>query len=195
MTQKPQRPRRQRKGDRLLNPDASADQIQCDYGIAPMDRLALEYDRKWGIDRLPELVSPDTASKYGFSIAKLNEAIETSNPELCKQWAAVCMRGLNAMDAEATQLGHKPASGDFWEYEYDGLKFAVLRDGAEWKTAKDARPDLKFFTLREIAVALKATRLNHPAVDQAKESFPKAEVASVKTKTPLEIELNDEIPF
>ena len=189
------RPRRAKKGDRLLNPDARRDEVQCDYGIAPMDRVALAYDRKWGIDRLPELVSPETAEKYGYSIARLNEALEKVDPEECKAWAAVCIRGLHAMDAEATRLGRKPASGEYWEYEFDGFKFGVLRDGAEWQTAQDARPDLKFYTMREIGVALKAVSLDNPMFAEIKKTFPKSEVTNIKPTTPLEVELDDCIPF
>ena len=53
MNAQTKRPRRERKADRLMSPDATKAQIECDYAIAPMDRLALEMDRKWGIDRLP----------------------------------------------------------------------------------------------------------------------------------------------
>lgn len=195
MNAQTQRPKRQKKGDRLLNADAQKTEIQCDYGVAPLDRVALDYDRKWGIDRLPELVTPETAEKYGYSISRLNEAMAASDPEQCKAWVAVCIRGLHAMDAEATRLGRPEASGDYWEYEMDGFKFGVLRDSAEWKTAQDARPDLKFYSMREVAVALKAVKLDNPMFAEIKNSFPKAEVTNIKPRSPLELELDDEIPF
>jgi hypothetical protein len=183
MMEKPKRPRRQKKGDRLLNPDASAKQIECDFGVAPLDRLAIEMDRRWGIDRLPELVSPETAKKYGFSIGKLNEALRVDDPEQATAWAGVCIRGLHAMDAEATQLGHQPATGDFWEAEVDGFKFGVLRDPHEWKTAQDARPDLTFYTLREVGLALRALGdMDFNA--KAKALFPGSEIQAVRKRTP-----------
>lgn len=189
------RPRRQRKGDRLLNPGTSQAEIRCDYALAPLDRLALDMDMVWGIDRLPELVSPDTAEKYGFSIGKLNAAVNDTNPEDVKAWAAVCMRGLLAMDAEARKLGRKPAAGNYTEHEIDGWKFAILHDGAEWKTAKAARTDLQFFTLREVGVALKASGATHPIVDEIKNHFPTAKVTAIRPRTKLEQDLDDEIPF
>lgn len=191
----PRPPRRQKKGDRLLNPGARKEEIQCDYGVAPLDRVAREYDRKWGIDRLPELVSPETAEKYGYSIARLNEALEATDPEQCKAWAAVCIRGLHAMDAEAAKAGRLPASGKYLEHEHEGFKFGVLFDGAEWQTAQAERPDLKFYTMQEVAVALKAVNLDNPLFAEAKRAFPKAEVTNIKMRTPLEIELGDDIPF
>lgn len=187
------RPRRERKGDRLLNPDATRVEIQCDYGVAPLDRVALEYDRKWGIDRLPEIVSTDMADKYGFSIGKLNEAIQANDPEQTKAWAAVCIRGLHAMDAEATKLGRKPASGAYTEYNLDGWKIGILHDDAEWRTAEADRPDLKFFTLREAAIALK-TKIDTPPIAAVKAAFPGARVVEHRP-TPMGKLIGDEIPF
>jgi hypothetical protein len=43
MTYQTNRPRRERKATGL-SPDATKAQIECDYAIAPMDRLALEMD-------------------------------------------------------------------------------------------------------------------------------------------------------
>lgn len=196
MNTQAQRPRRERKGDRLLNPDATRAQIQCDYCVAPLDRVAEEYDRKWGIDRLPELVSTDTAEKYGFSIGKLNEALAAADPEQTKAWAAVCIRGLHALDAEATRLGAKPATGDFIEYELEGengeppFRFGILKDGREWQTAKAARPDLEFYTIREAAIALR-TKIRTPPIQAVKDEFPGATVVAYRPK----VIIDDEIPF
>jgi hypothetical protein len=159
-----------------------------------MDRLALEMDRKWGIDRLPEIVSVETAQKYGKAMAHLNECIREADPIKCAAAAQNCIRGLNAMDAEATAAGKQPASGEFWEYELPGMggapafRFAIMADKAEWRTAQAERPDLQFYTMREVAIALQL-KLNSPMVDALKDAFPGAEVQSVrpaKTKPPVD---------
>lgn len=180
----PKRPRRQRKADRLLNPDSTVQQIECDYGIAPMDRLATELDRKWGIDRLPELVSVETAQKYGRAMAHLNDCIKENDPAKCAAAAQNCIKGLNVMDAEATAASKPQADGSYWEYEVPAigggqpLKFGILQDGAEWQTAKAARPDLVFFTMREVGIALQQ-KLATPLVMETKKQFPGAEVRKV----------------
>lgn len=189
-----ERPKRQRKGDRLLNPDTPATQIACDYGIAPFDRAAIDMDQKWGIDRLPELVTPELAKRYGDAVAYLNACIEQNDPDKCTEAAGNCIRGLHAMDAEATKLGRKPATGDYTEYDLDGWKIAILHDGAEWKTAQDARPDLKFFTMREAAIALR-TKISTPPIEAVKDTFPGAEVVEHRPPTPTEKFLDDIIPF
>lgn len=195
MTNATKRPRRQKKGDRLLSPGARRDEIETDHAVAPFDRMATRMDVRWGIDRLPSLVSPELAARYGAALAYLNECIAENDP--AKTAAAVnnCLRGMEAMDAEATKLGQPQASGDYWEYDLDGFKFGVLKDGAEWRTAQAARPDLKFYTMREIGVALKAVSLDNPMFAEIKKSFPKSEVTKIKPTTPLEVELDDVIPF
>jgi hypothetical protein len=192
MNAQTKRPRRERKADRLMSPDATKAQIECDYAIAPMDRLALEMDRKWGIDRLPELVTPEMATRYGQAMAHMNECIRLGDPAKCVAAANNCIRGLHAMDAEATKLGRKPASGAYAEYDLDGWKIGILHDDAEWRTAEAARPDLQFFSLREAAIALK-TKIDTPPIAAVKAAFPGARV--VEHRTPLNTLLNDSIPF
>ena len=187
------RPRRERKADRLLNPGSSRAQIMCDYAIAPMDRLVTEMERKWGIERLPELVTPELAARFGDAMAYLNKCIEENDPEKCTAAANNVIRGLHAMDAEATKLGRQPASGKYLEGELDGWKFAILLDDREWQTAQAERPDLKFFTLLEAAIALQ-TKISTPPIEAVKAEFPGARVVEHR-QTPMGKLIDDEIPF
>lgn len=188
------RPRRQRKGDRLTSPDENATAVRVDYAVAPFDRHARKMDEKWGVDRLPELVSPETAERYGSAIAKLNEAIDAGDPELAVRKAGVCIRGLDAMDAEATAAGHQPIT-DWWEYDLDGFRFAIVRDTGDWKVVQRERPDLKvIYSMREVAVMLRDMKSLHAV----KEEFPGATVERVSPK-PLPSSFydagGDELPF
>lgn len=190
------RPKRQRKGDRLFYSGISPAEMAADYAIAPLDRLATDMDRKWGIDQLPGLVSVETAEKYGSAMAKLNAALDAGDPEDVKARAEVCMRGLTAMDAEATRLGHQPVSPDYWEAEIDGFKFAVMREGRNWMVHQEARPDLRFFSLREVGVALSALRIDNPIFAEVKKHFPQAEIKSIAERAaPDRQSLDDPIPF
>ena len=172
------RPRRQNKSDRLITPDASADEIRCDHAVAPFDRLARTMDDRWGIDRLPELVSPETAERYGSAIAKLNAALSAGDAEETVKRAQVCMRGLKAMNDEAEAAGHKPNSGDWWECEVDGFTFAIVRDIGDWPHVKRDRPNLTIYSLREIGLIVKAAAQT-PFVAATKEAFPGAEIARI----------------
>ena len=155
--------------------------------MSPYNRAAYESEKKWGIGRLEELVSPDTAKRYGYAMADLNAAYETSDPDKVVACANNAIKGLAVMDAEATAAGHQPATGDFWEYELEAMdgkpamRFAIMRDDYEWQTAKDKRPDLTFYTMREIANALRAYH-EAPLVAAVKENFPGAEITKITPK-------------
>lgn len=175
---KPKRPPRPKKHDRLTNPDVTAAESACYHAVAPFDRVAREMEKKWGIDRLPELVSASMSQRYGAALAHMNECINERDPAKTAAAAQNCIRGLQAMDAEATAAGHQPATGAFWEYELDGWKFAVLHDEREWQTAKDARPELTFFTMREAALAMRSWCQALP-IEKIKHHLPAATVSKL----------------
>lgn len=186
------RPHRQRKGDRITYSGASGAEIQCDFAIAPMDRLALDMDRKWGIDRLPELVTPALAAKYGAAIAHLNASIAAADPTATAAAAENCVKGLRAMDAEAARLGHQPITPVVWEHERDdGTRFGVIRETGDWPAAQAAFPGLTLYTLREVANAMAAYS---QSVAKVKDAFPGAEIVAIRTRSIIEEYLDDEIP-
>ena len=188
------KPRRQKKSDRLLHSGQTQSQIMSDYALAPFDRAAREMDAKWGIDTLVELVSAETAAKYGSAMAKLNAAIDEDDPAVVAARAQVCIRGMDAMDAEATAAGAQRASTDVWEVELDdGQRYGVMKDGRSWQAIKAQRPDLTLVTLREVACALEMWRGSVAGGFERsiKESFGKgSEVVAFRKKA-----TDDEIPF
>ena len=183
---------RQNRPDRLLTPGASEAEIRCDHAAAPFDSLAIEMERKWGVDQLPGLVSPTTAEKYGRAVAHLNAMINAEAPVEVADAATNCIRGLQALDAEATSLGHQPISADAFEYEHEGHHFVVIRDVAHWQSVAARLPGVVIYTMREVAVALEASR---NAVAMVKDAFPGAQVSAVRRRTEIENDLNDEIPW
>ena len=186
---KPQtRQRRPKTSDRLLYPDANAADIQCSYGVAPFDRVATEMELKWGIDRLPALVSPAMAAKYGAAMAHLNDCIGKQLPAECTAAAENCIKGLRAMDAEATANGAQQATGEVIEYELElpsgePFKFGIMADDREWQTAKARRPELVLFSMREAALALHAY-MTKPLQDELAAHFPEAKVTAIKPNRP-----------
>jgi hypothetical protein len=190
-SQQPRRPVRQKKSDRLLHGDQEPNTIMADYALAPLDRLALDMDRRWGIDMLPELVSAETAMKYGSAMSKLNAAINDSDPAMVRERAEIAMRGLVAMDKEAEALGAQRASTDVWEVQVDdGVTIGIMRDGRSWQTVKEQRPDLNLVTLREVAVALQFFNANQ-FISETKKNFPDADVIGISKNAIMD----GEIPF
>lgn len=170
------RPRRTKKSDRLLACDATNQERQCDYGIAPFDRRATEMENKWGIDRLPELVSPDTAARYGRLMADLMDALNAADPEKVRQLATIGIRALNAMDAEATAAGHTTEAA-IWEIEHEGFRFVILEDERQWPELQRQNKERVYFTKTEVALAMKAYSEN-PMLAAIKGAFPEAEIKS-----------------
>ena len=184
--------KRQKKSDRILHGSQSRDAIMCDYALAPVDRLAIQMDEKWGIDVLPELVSVSMSQKYGSAVAKMNAAVEAGDVEECKKRCEVVIRGLQAMDAEAERIGAQRASTDVWEVEIDGKLFGIMKDGRSWRTIKEQRPELELLTMREVALAYQFWQESkiEEFEQAAKKSFPGAEVVNITGKT-----FDDPIPF
>ena len=178
----------------MLGHQASMQEIQCDYALAPFDRMARTMELKWGIGVLEELVSPETAMKFGSAMAKMNEAINSGDPEMTAARAAVCMRGLEAMDREATGSGAAPASDDVWIVEADGHQFGLMRDARAWQRVQDKHPNIELVSNREMVLALLQYKQSvvKASIDAAKKHFPNAEVTEIRKSKES---LDDEIPF
>jgi hypothetical protein len=185
-----QRPTRQKKDDRVLHKGSTANEIKSDLALAPFDAAVREMDKRWGIDRLPELVSTESAAKWGRAMAGLNGAIDAQDPDKTKFWVEICLRGLTAMDAEAVSLGRPVSDPMIWEHEYEGQVYGIIEDGREWPAAYAKRPGIAIHTMREVAVALHEHR--NGLVDAVKLAFPGAEVKAVR-RAPQDLE--DEIDF
>ncbi len=185
------RPHRRRLDDRQMHAGKTKGQTACDMALAPFDEAAWSFENKWGIGRLEELVTPDMAARYGKAVEHLHACIADDNPDTTAAAAANCIRGLHAMDAAATAAGHKPAPGDIWIAEADGMKFAVMRDIRLHPIAAEMYPGLRLYSLREGALALQ----NYgQSVATVKDAFPGAEITAIR-KSDWAEKLNDDIPF
>lgn len=181
-----------RRRDPLVHPGATSEEMALGNTLAPFDRAVRETEVRWGIDRLPEIVSPESAAKWGSAVGKLNAALDSGDVQEVMARVGVCLRGLAALDAEATAAGHKPIKAEAWEIEVDGVTCAILRDDAAWPAFAAERPGVRVYSLREVSNALAAYGGMVAAV---KEAFPGARVTAIRKPTPLETELNDEVPF
>lgn len=174
------KPTRQRKEDRLIHPQSTAADIRCDIALGPLDTASSAMNKKWGIDRLPEIISVESCEKWGKAIAGLNDAIDAQDPDKVKFWVEVSLRGLALMDAEAVSLGRPVSDPDIWEYEYEGTTFGIIADGREWPAAYANRPGIAIHTMREVAIALHAQR--NGIVNAAKLAFVGAEVTAIRNE-------------
>lgn len=186
--------KKQRKPDRITHPTAySSAEAGSIYGaLKPLDKVADDMETKWGVDRLIGLVSVDTAAKFGSATEKLNAAIEDQNVDLVKKKAEVMIKGWHALDREAAGSGHKPISVETWVgCDNDGKQYTIVKDLAAAREYAKIH-NAAVYTADEVARIITAWQSRDGIVQNVKDTFPGAEV---KTITPMEELLNDEVPF
>lgn len=178
------RPVRHMKSDRIVNQKVSVEEQQCDTMLGALAHDTQRMDWKWGIGRLEELVSTETAAKYGLAMARLNEAMDAHCVGDVSKWVESCRRGLVIMDAEALSRGHLALPTDVWEVEAEGIRFAIVKDGRKWQEVSARLPDARIITERELVLALAAYSgsLLSEVVDEARKHFGLAsEVTEIRT--------------
>ena len=83
--------------------EASYRKIQ--NSLTEHDRVVSEYERKWGIDRLPMLVDEALRDRYWQQMDRLNAAIDKEDPIDVEEQVAVTIRAYAALEQKATELG------------------------------------------------------------------------------------------
>lgn len=178
------------------------DHITLKAHIDGVDHIAQAMELKWGVDRLPLLVSSETRAKFYRQGERFREALEAC------YGAKVITRGMldtvasatggmerawAALDKQATEAGEKPIDPDVWETALsDGSLVAIVQTNADAsKVIKDGR--LKnVWTLDEVARAIEAFP---DIVRSVKETFPVATVVQPREKRYRAFEPCQEIPF
>lgn len=194
--------RRVRKADRgvvgsMRRPQDRVSKLEYDRiqnALVEHDRVVADYESRWGVDRLPELVSQELRAKFWQQRDKLNNAIEQNDGKDTQHQVQVMCRAYAALEKAALEAGHKELSGEYWEMPMpDGRVLGVTRTMAEaGKVARDNR-DMVVYSLEELANLLHSRHKETMAkVDQVKSLFPGAAITEVK---PSKEPIDDEIPF
>ena len=183
--------RRFEKPDRLLNHkdigNATAEGIY--HALKPLDEMVRRMEMRWGADRLPGLVSVDTASRFGSAKAKLDQAIDENDLSKVRKRVAVMLRAWTALSEEAEAAGHHALDPEVWEVvSDDGQRYAFCRSNAEaWKASKEMDAT-RVFSIEEAA---RLIDVRFKLVGEVKDVFPDAKVVEASKREPLD----DEIPF
>ena len=69
---------------------------------------------KWGIDRLPLLVEADLRDRFWAQMDVLNKAIDKGSGVEVEEAVASTIRGVEALERGAIELGAEPVSGEVW---------------------------------------------------------------------------------
>ena len=180
-------------------PIAGLDNLVADAGaidavLATLDAVVIPLEGKWGAGRLPMLVEPDLAAKFGSAQAKLNAAVESGNvPEVVNR-AAILKRGWLALDAAASP-NLALERDQVWGYDHQGKRYIVVldRSKANWQ-ASHAQDASLVVTVAELLTVWEASKVAQ-VTRKAKLVFPGSQVTRVTTDKSLADDLNDEIPF
>ena len=144
-------------------------------------------EMKWGVDRLPRLVSEILRIKFDQQRNLLNEAIKSNDAARIAKQSEGMRRAWIALDQAATADGHRPLPEAVWTAKHkSGDIVTVFRDDAQ--LVDIAAAGGVSFTLEELVELIPAEVL------VAKREFHGIKVVDVRDKTKDE-DLNDEIPF
>ena len=185
-----------RRPDQITSPKEYGDPIAdgIHHAIKPVDEIATRMELKWGCDRLPGLVSPETAAKFGSAKAKLDAAILDNDPQAVAKKAQVMVKGYKALDKEASN-DHEPFKPRIWHYTTQaGFKFAIAKGNAD--AIKAIRSDQRMegvavYSLDEIGRLLESDSM--ALVNAIKEQFPDSNVTAIRPAK--NDSLDDPLPF
>lgn len=173
------------------------DADKCRAALASYDAVARAIEINWGIDRLPLLVEPELRDRFWAQMDVLNAALaKGSGPEV-EDAVAGTIRGLQALERRAVELGASGVTGEVWEETTpQGAVVAVCRDASEIAKIRDSGRLDRVYTMSEVAAIVEAWEESKAgqAVNKVKSLFDGATIESVKPKA-VESDLNDEIPF
>ena len=164
---------------------------------AALDRVAVDLERTWGVNRLPELVAPDLAAKFATAQEQCDEAIRSGDTAAAAGKATALARGWKALDAAARAAGHQPNDlGAVWTASVEGQAFAVCLHTADVGATTDRYPGHTAVALQELLRVLMAREA--AIYRKAKTIWPGAAITAARpasTKPPANWKAGDDLPF
>jgi len=153
--------------------------------IGDVDRIAKMMESRWGVERLPRLVSEFLRMKFEQQRDAFDVAIESGDPERIDNIGGGMIRAWQKLDEVARQEGHRSLPDTIWTVKHPGTgKTIGIYNGnvslMELRDVADAS-----FPLEDLAKFIPNVLVN------ALEAFPGSEVGDVRDREALD----DEIPF
>ena len=163
---------------------------------AALDRVAVDLERTWGVNRLPELVPADLAARFATAQEQCDMEIAAGDIEAAAQKAAALARGWKALDAAARAAGHTPGDlGAVWFSSVQGRSFAVCLHTADVGALAALHRDHEAVSLEELLRLLDANELGR-FVSKANRAFPGIELSAIKSSKPAaNWARGDDLPF
>jgi len=163
---------------------------QADDSIAAalehLDQVAIGYEARWGIGRLPKIVNEEMRQKWDRQMERLNAAITSGHAEDVKELVKGTVRGWAALEASAIAAGHAPLPVDTWQYHHAaGKSFNICKNGIDAGNKVDGYENITIAELINFYVA--NYQVGIKASDKMIKKTPGFDVD--------EILVDDELPF
>ena len=161
--------------------------------VLEFDKAATEYENRWGVDRLPELVPPELRERFYQQVYLMNQAISAVDWREVEHQCAVTLRGYAALEKAALDAGNKPLEAKCWQAAMpDGRVLCIAPDHHEAGAVARERKgeNVLVYSVEEVANIL-ATNGAAEAVNAVKAAFPGA-TATGSRKAEV---FDDDIPF
>jgi len=187
----------QQRPDRLFNHEEIGSETAegIYHAMRAVDKTATDMETRWGVDRLPSLVEPALAARFGKAKAQLDAAIDENDVAAVTRKASAMQRGWAALDGAARAAGAESIAKDaevwHWRHPESRQGYVIVKDQAAARhvLVKDSR----VYTLDEVCRIIAAFDSTGPVTVAAiKEAWPGAEVTTVKNRGP---DPDDELPF
>ena len=168
--------------------------------VDDLDLVAIDMERKWGVDRLRTLVPKELREKFDRQRYLVNQAIWHGDLEAVRRETKRMIAAWRALDRAAEASGAGPVSPEVWEcVGKHGEVYALVRGSNEARAVTASGRFVKVYTLDEIAHLLDG----FPELAKAKEVFPGAMVYKTRTAVTDPLDgladskepLNDPLPF
>ena len=156
--------------------------------LTRLDQVQVEYESRWGVNKLPLLCSEELQSKWQRQKEKLQQAVEADRLADVVALVDGSIRAFDAMEKQAIANGHKMHDAEMWDFKHpeDGTVYRIVKNNYDAGIA--IGDGAKVYTLEEVARLLH----KYDNLNAVKDAFPDATVMKV-TYTPDDF--NDPIPF
>lgn len=164
--------------------------------------IAADLEKKWGVDRLPRLVTAELRARWGVAQERHTEALSAAWAfgermvtkealDGAREQATRAGRAWRALDKEATTLGKETLRPDVWEIAMEDGQVAIFaRDYESGAATRDGRAAI-IWTLPEIAALFRSIP---EIVKSCKTSFPGSIVIPARARVSGKV-ADDPIPW
>lgn len=164
--------------------------------LEPLDKVAREKELIWG-DQLPELVTPDLASRFRAAYEALGQKVEAHDLKSVQEIVPQLIVAWNMLEQNALQAGHKPLENAWCVtyQDYDGKHRCVCFAAHGWATLAQKHPDWVVHSF-ENAARIIAYEYKERVFEDMYSAFPNARISHVVDHGTIKVpEYEDEIPF